>query len=356
MAESGGLPIPGETALITGAVLASQGPAENRARHRARGRRGDRGRQHRLPDRPQGRSLAAGTTRALQRQRMQVLATGEPFFERHGPKAVFFGRFILGLRVWASWLAGATRMPWRSFALWNACGGICWATGVGLLAYFLGHSASNAIQAFGLYGLVAFVLAVAGIVVCAPAPPAHDRTSRIRRRPLRSRIPQSRLSGQAPDGAGGLRVSSRRCRERCAPTCPPAGSARSRRNATGTARGRPPDASRALPQPLAPGRRQAGVGPAGVVFAGAALEQLLALEAVDQPRQAAARELGLLGQVAHAHAPSARVPPGDEHLIGGHRQPVRPLQLGVQALGQAGVRAAAFRARRAARPPSGPPG
>ena len=53
---------------------------------------------------------------------------GEPFFERHGPKAVFFGRFVLGLRVWASWLAGATRMPWRSFVLWNALGGICWAT------------------------------------------------------------------------------------------------------------------------------------------------------------------------------------------------------------------------------------
>jgi len=75
---------------------------------------------------------------------------------------VFFGRFILGLRVWASWLAGATRMRWRSFAFWNACGGIAWATGVGLLAYFLGNSAGNVVEAFGLYGLAAFILAAAG--------------------------------------------------------------------------------------------------------------------------------------------------------------------------------------------------
>ena len=70
-----------------------------------------------------------------------------------GPKAVFFGRFVLGLRVWASWLAGATHMRWRSFVLWNALGGICWASAIGLIAYFLGHSAGNAIEAFGLYGL-----------------------------------------------------------------------------------------------------------------------------------------------------------------------------------------------------------
>ena len=89
-----------------------------------------------------------------------MLETGEPFFERHGPKAVFFGRFILGLRVWASWLAGATHMRWRSFFFWNALGGICWASAIGLLAYFLGHSAGKAIEAFGIYGLVAVLLAI----------------------------------------------------------------------------------------------------------------------------------------------------------------------------------------------------
>jgi membrane protein DedA with SNARE-associated domain len=94
-----------------------------------------------------------------------VLLIGEPFFERHGPKAVFFGRFLLGLRVWASWLAGATRMHWRSFVFWNASGGISWAIVIGLLAYFLGHSAGNAIQAFGLYGLIAALVAIASALL-----------------------------------------------------------------------------------------------------------------------------------------------------------------------------------------------
>jgi membrane protein DedA with SNARE-associated domain len=78
---------------------------------------------------------------------------------------VFFGRFLLGLRVWASWLAGATRMHWRSFVFWNASGGISWATAIGLLAYFLGHSAGNAIQTFGLYGLVAAIVAIASALL-----------------------------------------------------------------------------------------------------------------------------------------------------------------------------------------------
>ena len=58
-------------------------------------------------------------------------------------------------------------------------------------------------------------------------------------------------------------------------------------------------------QALAPGVGEAGVGAAGVVFAGAALEQRLALEPVDQAREPAARELRLLGEVAHPHPPAA---------------------------------------------------
>ena len=162
MAESSGVPIPGETALIAAAVLASQGKLQialvlplaataaivgDNIGYQI-GRKGGRW----LLERPG----------AFRRQRLQVLDTGEPFFERHGPKAVFFGRFILGLRVWASWLAGATRMNWRSFFLWNALGGISWASAIGLIAYFLGHSAGNAIESFGIYGLVAVLLAVGG--------------------------------------------------------------------------------------------------------------------------------------------------------------------------------------------------
>lgn len=160
MGESSGIPIPGETGLIAAGVLASQGKLHielvipiaavaaivgDNIGYQI-GRKGGRW----LLERP-GR---------FHRRRLQVLSTGEPFFERHGPKAVFFGRFVLGLRVWASWLAGANHMRWRSFFLWNALGGICWATGVGLVAYFLGNTAGSAIEAFGLYGLVAVLVAI----------------------------------------------------------------------------------------------------------------------------------------------------------------------------------------------------
>jgi len=161
MGESSGVPIPGETGLITAAVLASAGKLQIELVipiAAAAAIVGDN--IGYLIGREGGRWLLERPGR-FQSQRRQVLVTGEPFFERHGPKAVFFGRFLLGLRVWASWLAGATRMPWRSFVVWNACGGICWATAIGLLAYFLGHSAGNAIQAFGLYGLAAALIGLA---------------------------------------------------------------------------------------------------------------------------------------------------------------------------------------------------
>ncbi len=175
MSEAGGVPIPGETALIAAAVLASQGKLQIElviplAATAAIvgdnigyviGRKGGRW----LLQRPG----------AFQRQRLEVLRVGEPFFEVHGPKAVFFGRFLLGLRIWASWLAGATRMRWRSFALWNALGGISWASAVGLIAYFLGHSAGSALEAFGLYGLVAVLVAILSALVL------HHRHARHRR-------------------------------------------------------------------------------------------------------------------------------------------------------------------------------
>ncbi|MCL2769391.1 MAG: DedA family protein [Solirubrobacterales bacterium] len=164
MAESAGVPVPGETALITGAVLASQGHLDIVAviaLAAAAAIVGDN--IGYLIGRKAGRWLLERPG-AFEAQRREVLLVGEPFFQRHGPKAVFFGRFILGLRTWASWLAGTTRMRWRSFAVWNAAGGICWATGVGMLAYSVGHSASSVLQLFAIIGLVAFALAVGGFV------------------------------------------------------------------------------------------------------------------------------------------------------------------------------------------------
>ena len=87
---------------------------------------------------------------------------GDALFRRHGAKAVFFGRWIGGLRVWASWLAGMTTMPWRSFLLWNALGGIGWSLCFGLLGYFGGAAAARLVAELGLEVAIGVV---SGLVV-----------------------------------------------------------------------------------------------------------------------------------------------------------------------------------------------
>jgi len=176
MSEAGGVPIPGETALIAAAVLASQGKLRIELvipLAAAAAIVGDN--IGYLIGHKGGRWLLQRPG-AFHRQRLEVLRVGEPFFKVHGPKAVFFGRFLLGLRIWASWLAGATRMRWRSFVLWNALGGISWASAVGLIAYFLGRSAGSALEAFGLYGLAAVLVAIVSALIL------HRRHARHRRR------------------------------------------------------------------------------------------------------------------------------------------------------------------------------
>jgi membrane protein DedA with SNARE-associated domain len=160
MGESSGVPVPGETALIAASVLASRGKLQIELVIVLAATGAIVGDNIGYVIGRKGGRWALERPGRFYRQRRQVLETGEPFFQRHGPKAVFFGRFILGLRVWASWLAGATRMHWRSFVLWNALGGICWATFIGLLSYYLGHAAGGAVETFGLYGLAAAVLAI----------------------------------------------------------------------------------------------------------------------------------------------------------------------------------------------------
>ena len=153
--EALGVPLPGETAVILAGVAASNGRlsivlvivlasaaaiiGDNIGFQI--GRRGGRA----VLERP-GR---------FYEERQRVIALGDPFFERHGPKAVFFGRWIAGLRIWASWLAGASAMPWRSFLLWNALGGIGWATSVSLAAYYGGKAVEHVLSQIGLYGLIA---------------------------------------------------------------------------------------------------------------------------------------------------------------------------------------------------------
>jgi membrane protein DedA with SNARE-associated domain len=157
--ETMGIPLPGETALITAGVVASRGKLQIEivvALAAAAAILGDN--VGFALGRKVGRRVLSAPG-PLYRHRIRVLRVGEPFFDRHGPKAVFLGRWVTGLRITAAWLAGANRMRWPVFAFWNALGGIAWASSVGLLAYFLGHTAEQYLKASGLIALGAVVLA-----------------------------------------------------------------------------------------------------------------------------------------------------------------------------------------------------
>jgi membrane protein DedA with SNARE-associated domain len=162
MLESFGLPLPGETALIAFGVLASQGHysvVEVIVVAAAAAIVGDN-LGYWLIGRWGGRSLFEKWGPA-RRYAERFLPTAERLMKNHGGKIVFCGRFITVLRYTAAWAAGIARMPWWEFLFWNAAGGICWATGVGLVAYYAGNAAADAIQRYGIYAAAA----IAGAVV-----------------------------------------------------------------------------------------------------------------------------------------------------------------------------------------------
>ncbi len=64
----------------------------------------------------------------------------DEYFERHGGKTIFFGRFIGILRAMAPFVAGMSRMPYGRFFIYNASGGILWSATFTLLGYFFGQS------------------------------------------------------------------------------------------------------------------------------------------------------------------------------------------------------------------------
>ena len=152
MIESFGVPLPGETALILFGVLASQGHyniAEVIAVASAAAIVGDN-LGYWIIGRWGGRRLFERWG-WLKRYSERVLPRAELLMEKHGGKTVFFGRFITVLRYTAAWIAGLGRMHWARFLFWNAAGGICWATLVGLVAYYGGKSAADGIQKYGIY-------------------------------------------------------------------------------------------------------------------------------------------------------------------------------------------------------------
>jgi membrane protein DedA with SNARE-associated domain len=72
------------------------------------------------------------------------LKTARYLFDRHGISVVFFGRFVSVLRTYAAFLAGTSRMRWRKFLPANAAGGIVWAAIYTAAAYFAGNALQRA--------------------------------------------------------------------------------------------------------------------------------------------------------------------------------------------------------------------
>ena len=167
MIESFGVPLPGETALVAFAVLASQGHYHISmviGIAAAAAIVGDN-LGYWLIGRLGGRKLFSRWA-WLQRYNDTVLPKAEKLMARHGGKTIFFGRFITILRYTAAWVAGLARMPWGKFLLFNALGGIAWATLMGLLAFYAGAAAAHAFSRYGLYAAAAIiVLGIGGLLV-----------------------------------------------------------------------------------------------------------------------------------------------------------------------------------------------
>jgi membrane protein DedA with SNARE-associated domain/uncharacterized membrane protein YbhN (UPF0104 family) len=161
--ETIGVPVPAETTLVAAAVLASQGRLDIALvilLAAAAAIAGDNV-GYLLGRRLGRRVLLAGGPLAGRRRRL--VEAGDRFFAAHGAAAVFLGRWVAVGRMAAAWLAGADRMPWRRFAIWNAAGGVAWATSVGLVAYALGSAGARWLAVAGAVAAILTLAHVAGV-------------------------------------------------------------------------------------------------------------------------------------------------------------------------------------------------
>jgi membrane-associated protein len=162
--ESFGVPSPGETALILASVEASEGKLQIwlvLLIGIASAIIGDN------IGYELGRRLGREVLTAkgpLHDHRIHAVDAGERFFHKHGNKTVFFARWVTGVRSVAAWLAGIDEMHYPTFLLYNAAGAITWGLTYGLVGYFGGQAAADAIKRAGTYALIA-VAVVAAVVL-----------------------------------------------------------------------------------------------------------------------------------------------------------------------------------------------
>ncbi len=165
--ESAGIPLPGETILLSAAIYAGKSHGLDHANLNIFGVIAAAAAGAIAGDnagfwvgRTFGLSLLTryGHLIRLDTARLKL---GQYLFLKHGGKIVFFGRFVAVLRAFAALLAGANRLqPWRFF-VFNAAGAIVWATLFGALGYVFGAEAHRLAGPIGLIGLAAAVIVFA---------------------------------------------------------------------------------------------------------------------------------------------------------------------------------------------------
>ena len=183
--ESMGVPVPGETVLIIGAVLAGHGhlDAPGVAVAGLLGAvLGDNTGYY--IGRRWGRRLIA--TRAFRRiYNENRLAAAEDYFQRHGWTAVFIGRFIAILRIFAGPLAGLHHMPWRTFLIANASGAVLWVAAVVTAGLLVGGNLDHIVNLVSRAGYIGLALIAALVMLFVAWRVARRLTERSRRPPTR---------------------------------------------------------------------------------------------------------------------------------------------------------------------------
>jgi membrane protein DedA with SNARE-associated domain len=97
----------------------------------------------------------------LFRIRKKTLDRGEELFSRHGAAAIFFARFIFGMRVFAGPLAGVLRMRWRAFTVFNFLGAITWVTCIAGAGYLFGQHWRSLVRAIERFNIAVVLIVVA---------------------------------------------------------------------------------------------------------------------------------------------------------------------------------------------------
>lgn len=164
--ESIGIPFPGETMLVTAAIYAGTTHRLNIVVVIAAAAIGA------IVGDNIGYAIGrAGGYRLLRRYGKYIrleeprLKLGQYLFRKQGSKVVFLGRFVSILRTFAAFLAGVNLMHWRRFLLYNAAGGITWASIYGVGAYLLGGRIATFSAPVNIaLGVIAVIAIVAGIL------------------------------------------------------------------------------------------------------------------------------------------------------------------------------------------------